>query len=195
MDSSVEFPAAVETGTLRAIAARMRAYLPHIQTVLSTQKGAVLLLSRSAFDPRQFSKPADRAEIVRRLTANASQFKILYLLVFVACLVHTILSSPWLLVGLLVVLAAWAYAFALRGSDAPLDACGIQLRRREKLVVLVPFTVLVVTVTGMVNSLLYVLCCTSLVSVPHASFHESQPIDALDPLLEGFQAMPGGEAV
>lgn len=53
---------------------------------------------------------------------------------------------------------------------------------REKLVALVPFSLLVVTFTGMLNSLFWIFCCSSFVAVPHAVCHEVGELDALDAL-------------
>ena len=58
-----------------------------------------------------------------------------------------------------------------------------------QLFVLAPFSLLVVTLCGLINSLLYVLMLTLFVSVPHAAFHEVVELDALDALeLEGLQS-------
>ena len=70
----------------------------------------------------------------------------IYGVIFVVCLVYTILSSPMLLLGLAAMLSMWFYSFVLISPDTPLVACGFELKRREKLVVLVPLSLLVVTV-------------------------------------------------
>ena len=170
------------------IVATLKAALSSARTLAPAYIRQTVVLARSALNPRQFSKPADRAELLRRLSANGPRYWSLYSLVGLVCLLYTILSSPFLILGIGLLAAAWAYAFMLRGADAPLDACGVQLRRREKLLVLVPFTLLVVTLTGMVNSLVYVGFCTACLSLPHASFHDNQPLDALDEFeLEGLK--------
>ena len=121
------------------------------------------------------------------MRTNGYHFKNLYAIVFVVCLVYTILSSPLLLVGMLMLLGAWLYAFVLTTPESVLEVAGFQLKRREQLLVLVPFSILVVTITGMINSLLYVVVLASLVSLPHASFHAPAEFDELDALeLEGL---------
>jgi len=85
-----------------------------------------------------------------------------------------------LLLGLVVLLGVWAYCFVLNSPSTPLEIFGFELRRREKFVVLLPFTVVVVTFTGMINGLLYVVLLSSMVSLPHACFHEVAELDALD---------------
>ena len=100
-----------------------------------------------------------------------------------------VLSSPLLLVGLAVLASAWVYCFILTDQDAPLTVAGFELRRREKLIALVPFTILVVALCGLINSLIYVIFLSSLCSLPHASFHEVTELDALDVLeLEGLKS-------
>ena len=121
--------------------------------------------------------------------SNAGHYKLIYSVVFVSALVYTILSSPLLLLGMAATAGAWAYAFVLTSPDTALQVFGFELRRREKLIALVPFSVLMVTLTGMINSLLYVLCISSCISLPHASFHEVSELDALDALeLQGLAA-------
>ena len=68
-------------------------------------------------------------------------------------MVYTVLSSPLLLFGLCLLVSAWTYSFVLTNQDEPLEVFGFALRRREKLIVLVPFSLLVVTLSGMINSL------------------------------------------
>ena len=147
------------------------------------------ILARSFISPLQFSKPADRSEWLARIRANSSYFKKIYALVFAVCLFYTVLSSPLLLVGLAVLASAWVYCFILTDQDAPLTVAGFELRRREKLIALVPFTILVVALCGLINSLIYVIFLSSLCSLPHASFHEVTELDALDVLeLEGLKS-------
>merc|ERR1711998_463476 len=133
--------------------------------------------------------PADRTECLRRVRANMSHFRYIYGLIFIVVMVYTVLSSPLLLMGLLILAAAWLYSFVLTNQDEALTIAGFELRRREKLIVLVPFSILVVTLSGMINSLLYVIILSSLIALPHASFHEPHELDALDQLeLEGLKS-------
>ena len=121
------------------------------------------------------------------MRTNGYHYRPLYSIVFLGCTVYTILSSPLLLFGMLMLLGAWLYAFVLTAPDAIMEVAGFQLKRRERLLVLVPFSILVVTLTGMINSLLYVVVLSSLVSLPHASVHTPAEFDELDALeLEGL---------
>ena len=117
-------------------------------------------------------------------------------ILFVAVAIYTVLSSPLLLFGMLMLLGAWLYAFVFMAPDAIMEVAGFQLKRRERLLVLVPFSILVVTLTGMINSLLYVVVLSSLVSLPHAAFHTPAEFDELDALeLEGLASGFVEEAV
>lgn len=157
--------------------------------IVQSQLGRLKILGRTFLNPTAFSKPADRTEWLQRVRANFSHYKKIYALVFIAVLLYTVLSSPWVLIGLGLLAGAWAYCFVLVSPDTPLEIAGFELRRREKLFVLVPFSVFVVAFCGLINSLIYVVFLSGLISLPHASFHEVAELDALDALeLEGLQA-------
>ena len=153
--------------------------------------GKLVILARAFVAPTAFSKPADRSECLRRVRANVSHFRNIYGLIFIAVMIYTVLSSPMLLFGLFILASAWVYAFVLTNQEEALTIAGFEMRRREKLFALVPFTILVVTLSGMINSLLWVLILSSLIALPHASFHEPHELDALDALeLEGLKSGP-----
>jgi len=149
---------------------------------LSHQLTKVRVLSRSFFNPREFSRPENRTEGLRRLQSNIFHYKAIYSVIFIICLVYTVLSSPVLLIGVALLFSMWVYSFVLISPDTPLTVCGFELKRREKLVALVPVSLLVVTLTGMINSIVWVCCLSSCVSVPHAVCHEVGELDALDAL-------------
>ena len=112
-------------------------------------------------------------------------------ILFVVVMLWVVLSSPLLLLGLTVLAGAWAYAFVLNAPETPIMVAGVELGRKEKLFALAPFSILVVTLCGLINSLIYVLVLSTFLSLPHASFHEVAELDALDALeLEGLQAGP-----
>jgi len=177
-------------GALKAVLSKAKGIVSN-RAALELQLAKVRVLSRSFFNPLEFSKPPDRAQCLHRIQVNAAHYKAIYGLVVITCLVYTILSSPLLLLGLALMLAAWLYAFVLNPADATITVCGQELRRREKFVLLIPFSLLVVLVTGLINSLFSVLMFSALIAVPHASFHECGELDALDALeLQGLQEDP-----
>ena len=89
--------------------------------------------------------------------------------------IYTVLSSPLLLLGLSLLAGAWAYAFVLTSPETPITIAGFELRRREKLFALAPFSILVVTLCGLINSIVWCVLLTVLLALPHASFHEVTP--------------------
>lgn len=151
--------------------------------------GKQLILARSFFAPTSFSKPLTREEWLGRVRANFAHYRSLYSILFVAVGVYTVLSSPLLLLGLSVLACAWVYAFVLTAPDTPITIAGVELRRREKLFALAPFSILVVTLCGLINSIVYCIFLTVFLALPHASFHTVPELDALDALeLEGLQS-------
>merc|ERR1711918_227575 len=112
-----------------------------------------------------------------RVSVNASHFKLMYALIFLPVLVHTMLSSMWLRVGSCVLVLLWAYA--LLKADT-MTVFGVEPRDREKLYVLVPLSVVIGLMTGMINALLYATVLFACVTMPHMSFHTPARFDALD---------------
>ena len=185
-DLAADIGAPPAPGVFKKVLEGARALMGN-KAMVAQMFGTLRVLARSAFNPLEFSKPADRTEWLHRVRTNGFHYKYLYAIVFLACLVYTILSSPLLLFGMLMLLGAWMYAFVLTSPESVLEVFGFQLKRREKLLVLVPFSILVVTLTGMINSLVYVVLLSTLVSLPHASFHGPAEFDELDALeLEGL---------
>jgi hypothetical protein len=172
--------------------------------------GTHALLARAFISPTQFSKPADLAECLRRVRYNLSHFRYHYGMIYVFVLVWTILSSPQLLIGLLVLAAAWMYCFVLTNHyDAmavttravavmavavmpvavavkavtvtPVDTAVMALAlaigcfelsvQVYVVLVLVPYSIFIVTLPGMFNSLVFAVILSTLIALPHASFH------------------------
>ena len=112
----------------------------------------VKVLSRSFFDPREFSRPASQADWLERVSVNAAHFKMLYALIFLPVLVHTMLSSMSLRLGSCVLVVLWGYALRTTG---PLNVFGLEVSAGQKLYVLVPVSVVIGLLTGMINALVY----------------------------------------
>ena len=125
------------TGMLKALLASGFA---RVKAVFASREEAKVMLGklvvtgRTFLSPTAFSKPADRTEWVKRLRANLSFFRNIYLLIFLAVLVYTVLSSPLLLVGLSMLAGAWIYSFILTNQEEALTIGGFEMRRREKLI-------------------------------------------------------------
>jgi hypothetical protein len=171
----------------RGLIARVKALVQN-REALRVVFGKQIILGRSFFAPTTFSKPESREVWLQRVRGNFAHYRSIYAIVFVIVLVYTVLSSPLLLLGLTLLAGAWAYAFVLTSPETPIMVAGFELRRREKLLALGPFSLLVVVICGLINSLVWVLFLTVLLSLPHASFHEVVELDALDALeLESLQ--------
>ena len=151
----------------------------------------VKVLSRSFFNPMEFSRPESQADWLNRVSVNAAHFKPIYALVFLPVLVHTFLSSFWLRIGAVVLALLWGYGFGVKG-DSPLNVFGFELKAREKLYFLVPASLLVGLLTGMINALVYATVLFACVTMPHMSFHKAASFDALDALeLQTLSSSPG----
>lgn len=187
MDNTAIAGAMADSASSGALAV-LKSFLAKVKSTLGNREALqhqltkVRVLSRSFFNPREFSKPENRTEGLRRLQTNIFHYKAIYGIIFLSCLAYTVLSSPMLLIGVGLLFGIWLYSFVLISPDTPLKVCGFELKRREKLVALVPFSLIVVTLTGMINSLFWVFCLSSFVSVPHAVYHEVGELDALDAL-------------
>ena len=81
--------------------------------------GKQVILARGFFDPRAFSKPADREAWLGRVRANFAHYRSLYGVLFAIVLLYDVLSSPFLLLGLTVIAGAWSYAFVLNAPEDP----------------------------------------------------------------------------
>lgn len=175
--------------TFKVILSTLKAFVgPINRESVKLQLGKLRVLGRTFFNPRAFSKPADRTEWLSRVRLNASHYWNVYSVLFGGVVVYTVLSSPWFLLGMAMMAGAWAYAFVVTGPDMPLTVMGFELRRKEKFLVLGPFSLLVVALCGMINSIIYAVFLAGFISLPHASFHEPAELDALDALeLDGLQ--------
>jgi len=179
--------------TFKVVLAQIKRFV-NVET-MSLHLSKMRVLARTFFSPRAFSKPQTRTEWIGRLQMNAKHYWNIYMTLFLVVLVYTVLSSPWFLMGIALICGSWAYAFVLTSPDTALEVAGFELRRREKLLVLVPFSLLVVALCGMINSIIYVGFLTGFLALPHASFHEPAEFDALDALeLEGLQEGQGLQA-
>ena len=57
--------------------------------------GKLAITARTFFSPTAFSKPVDRTECMNRLRSNLAFFRNIYVCIFLAVLVYTVLSSPY----------------------------------------------------------------------------------------------------
>ena len=86
--------------------------------------GKQVILARSFFDPRTFSKPESREVALARVRANFASYRSLYAVLGLVVLLYTVLSSPMLLLGLSMLVGAWAFAFVLNAPEDPITVAG-----------------------------------------------------------------------
>jgi hypothetical protein len=116
--------------------------------IYASHRAKTVILARSFFNPLKFSRPANQAEALTRVRANWATYKLFYGVVYGLVLVYTILSSPILLLGLFSIGSSWAYLFVLHDAHAVVKVGDYELGRREKLLVLVPGSIVIIAITG-----------------------------------------------
>ena len=139
----------------------------------------ILGLSKSFFNPVEFTRPSNQAEVVARIYANANRFSLLYGIFFLPVLLHQVFSSTFLVMGSLVIVGTWGYSYGLKREDTTISAFGIEL---PKMIACVAVTVVIVLLTGMLSALLGAIFLFSLVGLPHMALHSASAADAMDAL-------------
>ena len=153
-------------------------------SLLAANWSSMAVQAKSFVNPLQFSKPLDQADALSRLRANLSQFRLLYGALYFVLLVCSILASPLLLLGVLLIGGGWGYAFVLNDPQTIITVGSYELGRKEKLFALVPGTLLIFLLSGLLTSLIWVAIYSSFLCVPHATFHNPPQTDAFDELSE-----------
>lgn len=138
------------------------------------------------FDPREYSKPATRDECMARLRSNVGFFRISYGVIFAFFLVYFLLTSPFLLFELALVVGVWVYFFKLKGEEA-VTIGSYKLENREKLAVACVLTVLVALFGGIISYLIWVCVVSGIVISIHAAFRKQIEPNPLDDLAEAQQ--------
>lgn len=156
---------------------------------VSEAKLAVVKEARDLFNPTAFSKPADRAEWTSRLSANSKHFRLSYTITYALTSVWFLLTSPFLLMEIGLIIGLWALFFKVNGADDVVTVGSYKLGRKEKLMVLGPLTLFVAFFGGLISSLVYMAFLGSLVVGTHASFRQIVVADPLDSL-EGEGMVP-----
>ena len=76
-------------------------------TLLAANWSHMAVHAKSFVNPLQFSKPVDQTEALARLRANMKQFRMLYGALYFLLLICSILASPLLLLGVLLIGGGW----------------------------------------------------------------------------------------
>ena len=153
------------------------------QGVNKTRKSATRFFACS-----EFSKPANRGELMDRLRSNTYQFKLMYGILYLGVLVYYLLTSMSLVFGVCLIAGSWTYFFAITNADTPMTIGGHTLGRKEKTFCCVVGSLLVAVFTGIFSTLLWVLAVGTILTVGHASFRkklESDPLFELEQEVDG----------
>lgn len=138
----------------------------------------VVSLSKSFFNPLEFSRPSSQTEWVARVSANASRFAPIYFCCFLPILLNTMLSSWSLRIGSFVLIALWLYAYGYKKDDTVLVIAGVPA---PKIIACSVISIVVMLVTGMINALFGAIVIFAIVAMPHMSLHLAPSMgDALD---------------
>ena len=179
-DFSAPLPQAVGAAGASDGVGGLRSLLAELfsREVWAERLARVAELSKSFFNPLEFSRPSSQAEWIQRVSSNASRFSLIYSLFFAPILLHTMLSSWWLRVGSLLLLGVWGYAYGVKKDEAVLILCGVPL---PKVVACSVGSVVIMLATGMLNALLGALVIFAIFGMPHLSLHQAPSgADAMD---------------
>ncbi|KAM7527617.1 hypothetical protein LguiB_031027 [Lonicera macranthoides] len=147
-------------------------------------------------DRTGFSRPDSLTEATSRVRKNLSYFRVNYLTLLAAVLAFSLLSHPFSLLTIILLLAAWLFLYLFRPSDQPVVFFGRTFSDRETLGILIVLTVVVVFLTS-VGSLLMsatliglgIVCVHGAFRVPEDLFLDSQEAPG-----SGLFSMLGGSA-
>lgn len=169
--------------TLRTSTATLQAFNP--LPGISTTKQFLSQLRKETpklLDVRAYGRPATGEEAIKRIRANVRFFRATYSIVSFCIAAVLVMSNPTVFVASVVLCAMWAL-FLSEPADAVLRlGNSVELKRNEKLVILVSSTVIVVFFSGLIASILYVVFCVGVVVGLHGAMREPIVLDALEEL-------------
>lgn len=149
----------------------------------------VMALSKSFFNPLEFSRPTSQGDWMLRVSANASRFAPIYMCFFVPIMINSMMATLWLRVGALVLCALWLYAYGYKKEETVLIVFGMPA---PKVVVVATFSIIVMLATGMLNALTGAVFLFALVGMPHMSLHVApSAADAVDAIELQAVCAPG----
>ena len=135
-------------------------------------------------DVREYSKPESREVLLKRVRSNLGNFRLIYGTTIAFFFVYFLLTSPFLLGGLILIAALWIYFFQIKNADDVVNIGGYQLGQKEKLMVMVPLTLFVALFGGVFSYFFYVGVASGVVILAHASFRKEIEVDPLDELAD-----------
>ncbi|XP_068669138.1 PRA1 family protein B3-like [Aristolochia californica] len=179
---------AANTPAFRAFISRLS---DSVRLALSQRRPWSELLDRTGF-----SRPDSLSDATARFRKNLSYFRINYLIVISSVLALSLLSHPFSLLLLVVLLSAWLFLYLFRPSDSPVVILGRQFSDRETLVGLVGLTIVVVFLTSVGSVLITASMVGFAIVAAHGAFRmpEDLFLDDQEPAAAGLLSFLGGAA-
>ncbi|XP_068641623.1 PRA1 family protein B3-like [Aristolochia californica] len=179
---------AANTPAFRAFISRLSESL---RLAVSHRRPWLELLDRTAF-----SRPDSLSDAAARFRKNLSYFRINYLILVSSVLALSLLSHPFTLLLLVVLLSAWLFLYLFRPSESPVVILGRQFSDRETLVGLVVLTVVVVFLTSVGSLLISASLIGFAIVAAHGAFRipEDLFLDDQEPAGAGLLSFLGGAA-
>lgn len=146
--------------------------------------------AKNIANPKEFSKPADRAELMNRLGSNLNSFKTVYSMCYLTVMLYFVLTSPFLLFEIALITGLWFYFFKFHSADQVVKISSHSFGRKEKMLVLVPLTTFVAFFGGLISTFIYMFLWGSVLVGVHASFRQPLQADPLDELEDSIQESP-----
>ncbi|CAI9107080.1 OLC1v1006362C1 [Oldenlandia corymbosa var. corymbosa] len=143
------------------------------------------------------SRPASLSEATTRIRKNISYFRVNYVAVFAAVIGLSLVSHPFSLFTLAVLLAAWLFLYLLRPSDQPVVLLNRTFTNGEILAILVALTVFVIFLTNVGSLLMSASLIGFGIVCVHGAFRDPEDLFLDDQELPGsglFSMISGAAA-
>lgn len=154
------------------------------QNIVDTfgRNGTLRAVCLEAVNCRKFSNPSGPDDWRKRIMANFSHFKILYLTITVALTIWSLLFNLWIMSGIILLVLGWYYF-----SPLAVLLCKIEKPTTiQKITIMVPVSIVVALVTGIISKLIELAIFSLVISVSHASFHRGVE-DTIVPTEDGSE--------
>ncbi|GMI88862.1 prenylated RAB acceptor 1.B4 [Hibiscus trionum] len=198
MSSSPMLPISVSTSKPNA-ESKLFVTTPNFLTRVSNSVRLTLSHCRpwtDLIDRTAFARPASFSDAASRIRKNFSYFRANYLTIIAAVLAFSLISHPLSLIILLSLISSWLFLYLLRPSEQPLVIWGRMYTDREKLAMLVVFTVVVIFFTSVGSLLLWGIMMGLALVCAHGAFRLSEDLflDEQEPLGWGLFSFVSGAA-
>ncbi|KAK4778365.1 hypothetical protein SAY87_018552 [Trapa incisa] len=178
----------VATPAFRVFLSRLSSSIRH---GLSQRRPWYELIDRSSM-----ARPNNLTEVSSRIRRNFTYFKVNYVVFLGLVLALSLVTHPFSLLVLLLLLAAWLFLYIFRTSDHPIVVFGRTFSNRETLGFLVVMTVVVVFLTTVGSLLISALMIGMALVCLHGAFRVPEDLfmDEQEPDNGGFLSFLGGAA-